>query len=229
MVGDLPGTQIVGFASTIPTKDSTDIISLQPIYYSTDVEICGCLDENPTVSQDTVKIEPPPENESLIDRLTREGKLDTFVNSLISSFSLLIFLAIVVCVLCRLSKSKAPRKQHAFDAFVYIDLAAKTAMRVQNMDQAILYVKRNGYKPKAPTALGHGGAVMNPIEEDVNEELEVQSLGGNSFGPATPHKRKSSRTRAQPTTATAMVEEENSGIIGNDSTMKYQNQKEDLR
>ena len=47
------------------------------------------------MSQDTVKIEPIPEDESFLDRLSREGKLDTFVNFLISTISLILGIAIL--------------------------------------------------------------------------------------------------------------------------------------
>jgi len=76
------------------------------------------------MSADTVKIEPIPEDESFLDKLTREGTLDTFVNFLIFLISLSLFMAIVVCVLCYFSRVKIPRKQFSFDAAVYIDLYA---------------------------------------------------------------------------------------------------------
>ena len=74
------------------------------------------------MSRDTVKIEPIPENESFLDELSREGNLGTFVNGMISLISLILAVAILVCFLCYFSKAKTPKKQCAFDAFVYIDL-----------------------------------------------------------------------------------------------------------
>ena len=62
------------------------------------------------MSQDTVKIEPIPDDESFLDRLSREGKLDTFVNFLISTISLILGIAILVCVLCYFSRKKTPKK-----------------------------------------------------------------------------------------------------------------------
>ena len=40
MVGDVPNTELVGLASTVLTKDSDTIQSIQPIYYSTNQAIC---------------------------------------------------------------------------------------------------------------------------------------------------------------------------------------------
>ena len=127
------------------SKSGGDIRSLQPVYYSTNKQICDCLSESPTVGRETIKLEPPPENESFLDRLTREGKLDTFVNLMIFAICLIILIAIIVCTLCYVARSKPLRRQHSFDAFVYIDLAAKTAIRVRNMQEAILNVKKNGF------------------------------------------------------------------------------------
>ena len=115
-------------------------MSLQAIYYSTEQEICSCLGENPTMSRDTVKIEPIPENESFLDVLSREGKLDTFVNFMISTISLILAVAILICVLCYFSRLKTPKKQCAFDAYIYIDLQMKTEMRVTNVTNETLNV-----------------------------------------------------------------------------------------
>ena len=73
MLGNVPNTRVVGFASTVKEKNADQISSLQAIYYSTEQSICSCLGENPTMTRDTVKIEPIPENESFLDRLSREG------------------------------------------------------------------------------------------------------------------------------------------------------------
>lgn len=74
------------------------------------------------MSRDTVKVEPIPEDESFLDRLSREGKLDTFVNAMITLISLILAVAILVCFLCYFSRAKTPKKQCAFDAYVYVDL-----------------------------------------------------------------------------------------------------------
>ena len=124
------------------------------------------------MSADTVKIEPIPENESFLDKLTREGTLDTFVNFLIFLISLSIFMAIVVCVLCYLARTKIPRKQFSFDAAVYIDLYAQ--VRVQNMkvEDQIKIVKKDGYKPKKKSD-------KFAMQHIVEEPLELQSMNAS--------------------------------------------------
>lgn len=87
--------------------------------------------------------------ESVLDTLVREGKLETLVSFVVFAISTLILASITICVLCYYSKKKPMRKQISFDAYVYIDLAAKTEMRVTNMQAAVVNVQKHGYKPKA--------------------------------------------------------------------------------
>lgn len=108
------------------------------------------------MSRDTVKVEAPPENESYLDKLAREGNLDTFVSFIIFLITAVIVISILVCVLCYLSKKKPVRKQMSFDAYVYIDLAAKTEMRNTNMQKELVNVQKHGYQPKAKTNPLHG-------------------------------------------------------------------------
>lgn len=110
MIGNLRDTMIVGFASTVGDKDGGDIQSLQPIYYSQSPSICNCLTESASVARETVKLEAPPENESFLDRLTREGNLDTFVNLMISAICAVILISIIICVLCYVARSKPLRR-----------------------------------------------------------------------------------------------------------------------
>jgi len=58
-----------------------------------------------------------------------------------------VFLAIVTGVLCFFSRRKPSKIQNSFEPYVYIDLAARTEMRVKNMDKEIVKVQKNGYKP----------------------------------------------------------------------------------
>ena len=105
MLGNLPGTQLVGFATTIKELSADAIQSVQPIYFSSDKQICGCLSNNPTMSTETQQIEKPPENESYLDRLQREGKLGTFLTSMISLVIFVLAIAIVSCVLCYFARA----------------------------------------------------------------------------------------------------------------------------
>ena len=100
------------------------------------------------MTSDTVKIEEPDPNESFLDRLQREGKLDQFIQFLGFLIVSVITIAIVVGVLCYFSRKQPQKRQHAFDAYVYIDLAAKTEMRCQNVQAEIVKVQKEGYKPK---------------------------------------------------------------------------------
>lgn len=110
MIGNLKGTKVVGFASTFAEKKGSDIASLQPIYFSESDSICDCLGESASVARDTVKLEAPPENESFLDKLTREGNLDAFVNLMISAICAIILVSIIICVLCFVAKSKPLRR-----------------------------------------------------------------------------------------------------------------------
>jgi len=58
------------------------------------------------MTKDTVQIQGPPENESFLDRLQREGKLETFVNFMVSLIVFVIFIAIVSSILCYFAKAK---------------------------------------------------------------------------------------------------------------------------
>lgn len=160
----------MGFATTIKTKDADQIQSLQAIYYSTEQSICSCLDENPNMSQDTVKIEPIPDDESFLDRLSREGKLDTFVNFLISTISLILGIAILVCVLCYFSRKKTPKKQCAFDAYIYVDLQMKTELRLKAVTEETLNVQKNGYSKPA------GGSGLQSVKEEGEEIDQLQDI-----------------------------------------------------
>ena len=62
------------------------------------------------MTKDTVKIEPPPADESFFDRLSREGKMDTFANSVLSGIVFIIVLSIVVCILCSCAKAQPIKK-----------------------------------------------------------------------------------------------------------------------
>ena len=153
------------------------------------------------MTKDTVKIEPTPEDESFFDRLSREGKMDTFANSVLSAIVFIIVVSIVVCILCSCAKSQPVKRQHAFDAYVYIDLAAKTEMRCSNMQAEIAHVQKNGYKPK-PRAMT-GTALEKEGEEQLADVNEATPLG---MGNESPKKRKSGRSRAQPKVDNTLVE-----------------------
>ena len=190
----------MGFATTVKEIGANQLQSIQPLYHSTDRAFCSCLDKNPAMSRDTVKIEPPPENESFLDRLQREGNLETFVNGMAFLVSLVLFLSVLTCVLCYFARAKPTKLQVSFDAFVYIDLAAKTEMRNANIQAQIVDVQKNGFKPKPkkkpPTEENSnilGGAEAAPIEE---EAAPLAAL--NQSAPSTTEKKKSSRSRPSP-------------------------------
>ena len=114
------------------------------------------------MSRDTVKIEPIPEDESFLDKITREGDLETFTNLMITTISTILFIAILICFLCYLSKKKTPKKQCSFDAFVYIDLQMKTEVRVTNVTNETLSVQEK--KPK--------GSIMQSVEEEDGSHVQ---------------------------------------------------------
>ena len=102
------------------------------------------------MSADTIKIEPAPENESFLDKLQREGNLDSFVNGLIFLISVSIFFAIVVGVLCYCSRIKIPRKQYSFEAPYYIDFYAQVELQNTQVMEEIKYVRENGFTAPLP-------------------------------------------------------------------------------
>ena len=104
MLGDIKNTQIVGFATTIRTLEDDHIQSLQSIYYSTESSICSCLGENPTISRDSIKVEPIPEDESYLETLTRHGELNIFLDTIYSAIGLIIVTAVTICCLCYFAK-----------------------------------------------------------------------------------------------------------------------------
>ena len=86
------------------------------------------------MSKDTIKVEETPEG--YFDRLAREGKLGALMSFIFFLIFVIISVSVLICVLCYYSKKKPVRKQMSFDAYVYIDLAAKTEVRNSNMQAA---------------------------------------------------------------------------------------------
>ena len=62
------------------------------------------------------------------------------MNLLGSVIAFVILMAIVIGILCFFSRKKESKKQCSFEPYVYIDLAARTEMRVKNMDKEIVKV-----------------------------------------------------------------------------------------
>lgn len=86
-------------------EDSDTIESIQPIYYSNDLKICSCLSAHPTMSRDTKNLSKVIEDESFMERLAREGKLDTFVSFITSLIVFVVVMAVVVGILCYFSRA----------------------------------------------------------------------------------------------------------------------------
>ena len=122
-------------------------------------------------------------NESFLDRLQREDKLDTFVNGVIFFISLIVFLAVLICVLCYFSRKKPNKRQMAFDAVVYTDLKEKTNMRITNIINEINKVKKGEVLVRQRTK----------VEDIPLDGEDSQSLANPA--PSPPAKR-STRSRA---------------------------------
>ena len=144
MLGNVPLTQLVGFATTKITEHDDGIQSLQPIYFSYDQNMCDCLGENPVMSRNTVRVQDHP-NENFFDRLQREGNLETFVNLVGFGILFIVVVSILVCVLCYFSKKQPRKVQMSYNSEVYSDLCVRAEQRVYLMEQAIAFVKKNGY------------------------------------------------------------------------------------
>ena len=105
---------------------------------------------------------------------------------MITTIAVILFIAILICFLCYFSKKKTPKKQCAFDAFVYIDLQMKTEMRVTNVTNETLGVQKNGLvKPK--------GSVMQSVDEE--DDSHVQDFNNPGSPEKVQEKRKSNRSR----------------------------------
>ena len=102
--------QVVGFATTIEKKDAKFIQSIQPIYFSDNANYCQCLAANPTMSQNTVRILPPPADEDFLEEMQRKGTLGNFVNLLGSTIAFVIACAIVIGILCYFSRKKETKR-----------------------------------------------------------------------------------------------------------------------
>ena len=77
--------------------------------------------------------------------MQREGKLSTFLTSMISLVIFVLAIAIVSCVLCYFGRANVGRKQCSFDANVYIDLTTKLEERVKLTDAATKNIQKNGF------------------------------------------------------------------------------------
>ena len=99
--------------------------------------------------------------------MSREGKLDTFVNFIISLIVFILGVSILICVLCYFSRKKTAKKQCAFDAYIYVDLQMKTELRLKAVTEAIMDVQKNGYTAKVPNASG-----MQSIQEEVGDGVD---------------------------------------------------------
>ena len=110
--------------------------------------MCDCLLENPIVTSHTKRIEPPPENESWLEKLDREGNLENFVLGCFTIFGLIFISGIVIIILCRLQKREPQRVRLSFEPAIYINLEEKTKVRNKDIVERINDIQKNGYKPK---------------------------------------------------------------------------------
>ena len=133
--------------------------------------MCGgnCLLENPIVTSHTKRIEPPPENETWLEKLDREGNLENFVLGCFTLFGLFLIGGIVVIVLCRLQKKEPQKLRMAFEPRVYINLEEKTKVRNKDIIEKINDVQKNGYKP------------MTKKKDDLFVINEVIEVGGEKM------------------------------------------------
>ena len=109
-------------------------------------------------------------------------------------------MAIVIGILCFFSRRKPSKKQNSFEAYVYIDLAARTEMRIKNMDKEIVKVQKNGYKPKPKKSKEELAGITPdaPKQSSVAEVIEMgPKSGGGDDNASTANKRKSGRSRSK--------------------------------
>ena len=105
-------------------------------------------------------------------------------------------MAIVIGILCYFSRKKESKKQCSFEPYVYIDLAARTEMRVKNMDKEIVKVQKHGYKP--PVKKPKVDPTETPDKPKQSSVAEVSGnmdpKGGDDNGST---KRKSKRSKKE--------------------------------
>ena len=120
------------------------------------------------------------------------------MNLLGSVIAFVILMAIVIGILCFFSRKKESKKQCSFEPYVYIDLAARTEMRVKNMDKEIVKVQKHGYKPPVkkpkedPTKTAD--AVKQSSVAEVSGDMGPKT-GGDGDGAST--KRKSRKSKKE--------------------------------
>ena len=211
MLGNLLGnTQVVGFATTMQAVDANEILSIQPIFFSNDLKICSCLNGHPTMSRDTVRISELDPEETYLNKLAREGKLDTFVNFTVSLIVFVVIIAILVGILCYFSRKQIHKVQMSFEAKVYIDLAAKVEQRNETMKACLDDVQKNGYTPKPKV-----------IPADLNNMVEGEASNITIEIPAQVSPGKvSSRSRAGKNVAPSAGFESSANTANNESTSK---------
>ena len=124
----------------------------------------------------------------------------------------MILCAIVIGILCYFSRKKESKKQNSFDPYVYIDLAARTEMRVKNMDKEIVKVQKNGYKPKPkkpkedPTKTPGDKEKQSSVAEVI--EMGPKSSGGDDNVNTKKKSRRSKASAANPDdSARALMDE----------------------
>ena len=121
------------------------------------------------------------------------------MNLLGSIIAFVILMAIVIGILCYFSRKKESKKQCSFEPYVYIDLAARTEMRVKNMDKEIVKVQKHGYKPPVkkpkedPTKTPDGKPKQSSVAA-VTGDMGPKTGGGDDNAST---KRKSRRSKKE--------------------------------
>ena len=139
------------------------------------------------------------------------------------TIAFVIGVSIVVGVLCFFSRRKPSKKQNSFEPYVYIDLAARTEMRVKNMDKEIAKVQKNGYKPppkkpkEDPTKTPDGSTKQSSVAEVI--EMGPKSGAGDEGSTKRKSRRSKSNTSPNPDdSARALMDESASKPVKKEKT-----------
>lgn len=129
----------------------------------------------------TKQVEAIPENESFLDKLHREGELDTFVQAMVSLIIFIIAIAIISSILCYFAKAKLPRKKQGFEDYTYIKLGLKTAEKEKQMRDKIAHVKEHGFTPVPKIVIAKPEEVVEAVdaEKDVEETPNASDMSSS--------------------------------------------------
>ena len=120
----------MGLATTTEGKTGKYLRSIQPIYYSTQTNVCECLRTEPSIGWKTVIArEPDQEVEDVLSILTKDGSFDRYVNLVFTSVTLIASLTLICFVLNFFSNYEPAKRRLAKDEKHYKEMATRIELK----------------------------------------------------------------------------------------------------